>query len=238
MKTLKLLTIILALSISSAFASDIQQMQSTLYPYKSVIEFQDDFITGINSTGNAGYGWGVNGGSATWANSEANRYGILRRSTGAAAGTVARTDLGTVNSNMYDPGAPSTQTFVIRMVDTDADTQLRAGGMNASFSPTPLNGIYFETLYADTNWFCVARSAGVQTRVDSGVARSGNWIDLKIISNSSGLQWHINGTPVCGVITTNIPVVFLEPATQLTNQVAVSKSHDFDYYQVMFAVSR
>lgn len=42
---------------------------------------------------------------------------------------------------------------------------------NISSAMPPANGIYFETLAADTNWFLVTRAAGAQTRTDTGVAR-------------------------------------------------------------------
>ena len=94
MKHIARIILIVLLTCLPSYASDLQQQQSTLYPYRSMIAIQDDFMFGISTSGNIGYGWGFANGSTAYIASEAGgRIGLLRRDTTAASGTLARTDL-------------------------------------------------------------------------------------------------------------------------------------------------
>lgn len=231
---LSILFAVITCLYSYAFASDLQQQQSTLYPYRSMIAIQDDFMFGIGTSGNIGYGWGFANGSISYIQSEAGgRIGLLRRDTTAVSGTLARTDLNINTASFIDPASNHSMIHVVRVNNADADTQVRLGAYAATFSNPPANGIFFEKLFADTNWFCITRNGGVQTRVDSGIAVDTNFHAFAYTRNSSGVQFQIDNVNVCGVINTNLTTTFLDPATQLLNNVAASKTMDADYFQLI-----
>lgn len=212
-----------------AFGSDLQTQQSTLYPFQSTIELQDEFATGIASTGNVGnLGWNTSG-TVTAAISVTNRIGLYNLSTTAVSGTISR--INWFANNIIDPAAPTQAVFILRANHNDANTTLRVGSVaNLSANP-PDNGIYFEKLDADTNWFCVTRSAAVQTRTDSGIAVSTNFVNLTYVRNSSGATFFIDKAQVCSQ-STNIPTTFLSPMFFIINSAAASKTMDVDYFQI------
>ena len=234
MKHIARIILFVFLACLPSYASDLQQQQSTLYPYRSMIAIQDDFMFGLNTSGNIGYGWGFANGSIAYIASEAGgRIGLLRRDTTAVSGTLARTDLSISTASFIDPASNHSMIHVVRVNNADADTQVRLGAYAATFSNPPANGIFFEKLFADTNWFCITRNGGVQTRVDSGIAVDTNFHSFTYNRNSSGVQFSIDNVNVCGLITTNITGTFLDPATQLLNNVAASKTMDTDYFQLV-----
>ncbi len=239
MRCTKLALALLLLGTANAWANGSMTpasapvTKSTLYDYRNTIEIQDDFLAGINSNGNVGtLGWGITGGNTTYKASESNRLGIINRDSSATISTLTRLDLAIVTSSMIDPALSHYVHLEARLNDNDADTQMRLGSMASSGSITPVNGIYFEKLGADTNWFCVTRQASTQTRVDSGIAVNTSFHGFRYTRTSAGIQFSIDGVNVCGVMTTNIPSTFLDPALQLTNNVAAAKTYDVDYFEM------
>lgn len=217
-----------------ASGSDIQGRQFPLYPYNSSIYLQEDFLSGYPSDGFVGaLGMGVNNGTVNFIAGSTGRMGVLRRDTTATISTVAGLKLGSAVSNAaIDPASTHNITWVVRLNNNDANTTVRYGETSSSVANPPVDGIYIEKLDADTNWFCVTRSGGVQTRTDSLVAVNTNWNTFTILRNSTGVIFTINNTPVC-THTTNITAVFLNPGTQIINSAAVSKTHDHDYFQLI-----
>lgn len=213
-----------------ALGSDMQTRQSSLYPYQSMIELQDEFATGIASSGNVGnLGWNITG-TVTAAVSATNRIGLYNLSTTAVSGTVAR--INWFANNIIDPASPTRATHIFRANHNDANTTLRIGSVaNLSANP-PDNGIYFEKLDADTNWFCVTRSATVQTRTDSGIAVSTSFVNLTYNRTSSGVAFFIDNVQVCSQ-SANIPTTFLSPIFFIINSAAAAKTLDVDYYQII-----
>lgn len=230
---MRYITLIALVFMSSfAHASDIQQQQTTLYPFRTTLETQDDFIYGTNTSGNIGIGWGFSGGTVSWIPSEPNRPGIIRRDTSASASTLARTDLQITNGSVFDPSANHRVVFSVRLNNNDTDTMMRVGMFVATFSNPPLNGFFIEKLLSDTNWFCVVRNAGVQTRIDSSIPVDVNFHTFSYTRNSSGVQFSIDGLNVCGIINTNISSAFMNASLQIFNNVASSKTMDIDYFQL------
>lgn len=228
-----LLTIaVLILSTLQAFASDLTIPQSTLYPYKSTIEIQDDFLTGINASGTVGeLGWNLSGGTNTNQASEANRLGIFRKATSAVISTISVIALYGTSAGI-DPALPTVMEWAVRLNTNDANTSVRVGSGNSAFANPPTHGIYLEKLDADTNWFCVTRAAGVQTRTDSTIAITTNFVTVRTTRNSSGVQFSIGGVNVCSVMTTNIPTTFVNPFVFIINSAAADKTIDLDYFQL------
>lgn len=240
MRTFKIQSIIfLALSIAGAcqvWGSDLQTMKSPLFPFQSTSMYQEDFNTGSNTSGGVGLlGWVVAG---TVANqpSEVNRPGIWRFDTGAAAGTISR--LSFPNSSAFDSSSPHIINWIVRLNTNDGNTTMRSGAANSVAGNPPANGIYIEKLDADTNWFCVTRAAGVQTRTDSGIAVSTNFIKLNYRRNSSGVEFRLNDALVC-THTTNIPTALISPYGFIINSAAASKTFDTDYFDmILYGLTR
>lgn len=210
---------------------------------KRISEFllRDDFMTGDATNAGVGeLGWALIGGGNTQLRAgESGHPGIVRRLTGATSGTYASLML----SNVIGSDGPllvSEQfemTFVLRPNNTGADVDYRIGLTGVPVNNPPTNGIYFERLAADTNWFVVTRASDVQTRTDTGVA----------ISNAAFASFHIrridastigfrldSGTEITH--TTNIPSgVTLNIFAAVNNNVAATRTFDLDYFSLLVA---
>lgn len=232
MKRWLLAVVFMLLSQSYGIASEIETLQSTLYPYKSQIVLQDEFISGNTTSNQMGkLGWFFSNGTTTQLASETNRPGILRRDTGAGAGTVATTYL-YGSSNSLLGSTIHDITWMVRLNNNDANTTQRVGVANSVFGISPPDGgIYFEKLDGDTNWFCVTRSATVETRADSGIAVNTSFNTFRYQRLASSVVFSINNTVVC-TNTTNIPSVHLTAFTLIVNSAAASKTMDHDYFQI------
>lgn len=214
--------------VSPVFGSDINTPRSPLYPFRSSILIQEDWISGTVNSGTLG--WTYVGGSTTGPAGTANHFGLVNRSTSAVSGTLASSFVNSGSSSLYDPSFPHSIVFILRLNTNDANTLVRIGSLNpASLAPT--SGIYLEKLDADTNWFCVTNNAGVQTRTNSGIAVTTNFFTMSYTRNSSGVQFFIDYSPVCSH-TTNIPTIFISSAFQITNSAASAKTLDVDYYEM------
>ena len=227
-----------ALSIVGAcqvWGSDLQTQKNPLYPYQSSIFLQDEFASGTTASGSVGsLGWNLSGGTTTFiASPFSNRIGVLRRETGAVSGTLATLQLYQGSSSFLFGTQNQMHIFLTRLVTNDANTTARMGVYNSVGANPPTEGIYFEKLDADTNWFCVTRVGGVQTRTDSTVAVDTNFNQFGFVRNSSGVTWKINYTPVCGTHTTNISTAGMNPGLQIVNSAAATKQIDIDYYQLI-----
>lgn len=216
-------------------ASEIKTQKNILYPPSSSVIIQEEFASGTTASGNIGSnGFGVTAGTLTGIASISNRPGIYRLDTTAVLGTVAQIFLYSGSSEAIQSTVPHEIVWITRLNNNDADTTVRIGGMNSVATNPPNNGIYFEKLTADTNWFCIARIGGVETRTDSGVAVNINFTTFLYLRNSSGVQYKINNVNVCGTISTNLPSALVVPAVQIVNSAAASKTIDMDYFQIKY----
>lgn len=214
-------------------AAGPQPNPSILYDYRTAIQIQEDFIGGSTTSGAIGrHGFGAVGGSTTSLASEENRPGIVRRDTSASSGTVTSLSLYPATSSALDPAWPTDELWIVRLNTNDANTTVRVGSLSSFGSSPPSHGMYFEKLDADTNWFCVTRAGGVQTRVDSGVAVGTDWVTLRKQRTSAGVTFTIGAVVVGGLFTTNIPTAFLNPTVQIVNSAAASKTIDIDYFEM------
>jgi len=235
MKQWMLGILLVLFSQSIAFSSEVETQRSTLYAYKSQIIFQDEFISGTTTSGVIGsLGWGFSNGTVTQLVSETNRPGILRRDTGAGAGTVTSLRLNINASATFAANLAHDLLWMVRVNNNDADTAVRVGLATPAFTTDPpTDGIYFEKLYADTNWFCITRASSTETRTDSGIAVDTSFNTFayeKISSPTSSVIFQINNTVVC-THTTNLPTGLSSPWTHIVNQVGAAKTLDHDYVQ-------
>ncbi len=220
-----------------AWGSTLQTQQNPGYPPQSMVLIQEEFLTGTAATAQIGtHGWN-SAGTISNRPGETNRPGIIRVDTGAVSGTIAR--INGLGADNFIPDQNHSVTAYYRLNTNDANTTTRIGAGNSFGSATPSNGIYFEKLDADTNWFCVARNGGVQTRTDSTIAVNTNFNSFRYVRNSSGIQYFINNTAVCGTISTNITTTALSPGVTILNSAAAAKTFDLDYFEFrMFGLSR
>jgi len=126
-----------------------------------------------------------------------------------------------------------------QVVDNDSDAQYRIGLANASLGDPPDDGIYFEKLAADTNWFAVTRGSSTQTRTDTGVAVSTSFASFRIHRKSSGSQvcFSVNGSvEVCN--TANIPSASMVFFAQSDTATTAAKNLRVDYVEYHEKVSR
>ena len=216
-----------------AFGSDYSTRQSPLYPYRNSIFLQDDFIGGTNTTGNIGQlGWSISAGTMALTASSTDHFGVYRMDTTAVINTLARVFM---TLPTFTPmNVPHNEIYVIRLNQVDANTTARFGDSDGFGANPPTNGIYFERLTTDTNWFGVTRSGGTQTRVDTGVAADTNFHTFQFNVSSANVDFLVDNT-LTGSSTTNIPTVGALMGFFLTNTAAASKTMDIDYFQIIFS---
>lgn len=211
-----------------AFASDLTIPQSTLYPYRSTLQFNDDFLFGQFLTPPMLTNGGINTGTAPIA----SHPGILNINTTAVINTVASAFLSS-GASAFIPSDVHNITWLARPNSNDANTVYRFGAMESPAVSPPNDGIYVEKAAADTNWFCVTRSGGVQTRVNSGISVGTTaFLSFFYFRNSSGVQFSIGGANVCSLMTTNIPTGALRPTLMIVNTAAAAKNIDIDYFEM------
>jgi hypothetical protein len=214
------------------WGSDLQTQQNPLYPFQSSVYVSDDFISGLNTNGTTGaLGWIINGGTTTNLASSNGRPGLLQKNTSGAFPTIAQL-VSSGTSSVLGGSETHSILFVARLNTNDANTTVRIGSANAFSANPPADGIFFEKLDADTNWFCVTRSGGVQTRTDSGIAVSTNFANFFYNRNSSGVTFTIGSTIAC-THTTNITTAQVAPGLHIINSAAAAKTIDIDYFRLI-----
>ena len=175
----------------------------------------DDFVCSSAANPGAGtsYGWG-DGGTASFST---NGNGILIQYAGDIAspgavyytpGSVVDGEYGTLHANrIVDPlrldmlqgwgwnGRPQTVSAMEYRV-----------GPNSSVSSKGSDGIWFEKLTGDTNWFAVTGNGSSYTRTDTGVTLANNiYHDLECdCSDATSIKFYIDNALVA-THTTNIP---------------------------------
>lgn len=198
----------------------------------------DDFLAGDVTTGNVGMlGWRTSGVGSFFVGTDAepNRPGTFFLSTSSTSDSIA--------SIFLPPGGHSCSwlfdfTFAVKPLQSDSNVRLRIGTLGPGFTNPSANGVYFEKLGEDTNWFGVTRAANVQTRTDTGVAvTGGTWYKLRvrrISATQMGLS--INDGPEI-VHTTNLPTIadcFVGFIIENPGA-AVNKDLEIDYAVILFS---
>ncbi len=206
-----------------------------LYNYKRRFALQDDFTTGGQPTGTIGdLGW-LSNGTLVVRPGELNHPGVIRLDTRAVSGTHERLNFSL--SPSFNVGFNHEVTWVAVVNTVDANTTVRLGSANSVAGAPPVNGIYFEKLDGDTNWFAVTRAGGTQTRTDTGVAVSASYITARYSFNGSAVLFYINDLLVA-TNTTNIPVGLESPFAYIINSAAASKTMDVDYFEIIADTER
>lgn len=206
------------------------------YNYRRTFTLQDDFLGGSQATGFIGVlGW--NGaGTLTVQAGLRQRPGIFRVDTGAVSGTQAR--LNGIASTIFNAREIGKILWVIRPNNIDANTTIRIGAGNAVSANPPNNGIYFEKLDADTNWFCVSRAATIETRTPTNVPITVTFTDFQYKLIGTGVEFYINNVLVSTHDLTTVPSVFIGPFMFIINSAAAAKTLDVDYFEMASTVTR
>lgn len=203
--------------------------------YASTFFYSDEFASAIDTNGNiSDLGWYFTTGSTSFRVGEAGRPGILRRDTTAASGgNCSLWPRLTQNVGVFLPSDNFDVVWIIRPNNIDVNTSLRIGICNGNYAGiVPTHGAYFEKLVADTDWFCVTRNAGVQTRQNSGLAVAAAWTRFRVRRAGANINFSINGG-VETSINTNLPSDGQQLWFQISNDVAVSKTADIDYAHLL-----
>lgn len=201
--------------------------------YQSSLYLVDDFVSGGITSGTIGtVGLQANTSSSSFQPSEQDHPGIFRRDTTAAANTVTSTYLYSSNTlfSLVD-GLSVDLIWINRLNNVDANTTCRVGFRSSIGVAQPVDGIYFEKLDADTNWFIVNRFSNVQTRQDTGIIVDANFHEFETIVTLNSVAFLFDRVPIA-VLTSNIPTNGINPSTQLINSAAASKTHDIDFFEL------
>ena len=221
-----------------SYASAIQQQQSTLYPYNGIIELQEDFVTGMNSSGVIGHlNWFTTGGTTSSASDPPTELGYIRKATSAVSGTVASLLISGNQSN-WTRDSVHHLLYRVRLNSNDSNTTVRIGESSVcTVSPISTNGVYFEKLDSDTTWFGVTKSGGTETRTDTGVSVSTSWTYFSMNVTSTSVEFFINNVLVA-TNTTTIPTGSVSSCAHIVNSSAADKTFDIGYYQSRTFISR
>lgn len=214
-------------------ASDLVGGGSSFDPI-ATYRFFEDFDAGTLTSGAVGQNnWTVGGGTTTRPAAEAGAPGILRRATSATSGTNALLYTpSSINSGVL-PADNFDLTIRLRLNQVDANTTIRAGLNcdNALLSNNPPNnGIYFERLDGDTNWFGVTRATSSSTRTDTLRAASTSWVKLRIRRvNASTIGFTVDASSEV-TATLTIPTTGCIYWGVITNSTTADKTVDYDYF--------
>ena len=207
-------------------------------PILGVITETDDFIAASTETGETGaLGWSWTNGSIVNGNAEQNHPGIITRRSGVTAAQVASMYLagaGTTTRFRYDEWTECT--FIIACVVTNTDFAVRIGIISDATSNTPVSGVYFERLAADTAWWRVTRAASTQTRNTTSSNVSTSWVKFRILKNGANVEFYIDGV-LNGTHSTNIPAaaITLMPFIQVIPSTTTARDLKTDLIQYKLA---
>jgi hypothetical protein len=203
----------------------------------------DEFFVSSNETGEVGQlNWSFTNGSVTTPNAVANRPGMITRTSGATAAQVASLYPGLASSNTRILMSDWTeQWWVFQQVATSTDHIQRYGLFADAAANPSTDGVYLERLTADTTWFSVTRTGGVETRKNTGQAYTTNWRKLQLKKNGTAIEFYLDGS----LVTThsaaeNIPIgtVGVLPGAQITPTTATSRSFNLDFFRQKGNVTR
>ena len=192
----------------------------------------DDFMTGMNTAGQYGeLGWyWVN--SAVLAKSgEPNRPGIFGL-TGCGAATTCVL-FPNVSAYFVQYQNVTSVQWIYRST-TVANQPKRRIGLATHITNDPASdGVYFESLTADANWFCVSRAGAAETRYDTGIAFSSNtWIKFEIRPSASSAACYIDNVLVASpVLTIPAATVTLMPLIHHVGA-GTASAFDVDYFRL------
>lgn len=210
----------------------------TLRNSAEFVRLHDDFIGGGLATAVIGdLGWSFNAGSVQRPTAVSHRPGVIRRLSSTTAGEAASLFLGATGYASFTTENFARLTWYVAFENNNADYNARLGLASEPSSDTPVNGIYFERKYNDSQWYAVCRNNNSQTRATTGVTFSTNWIRFGIVRrDTNAVDFYINGTLVA-TVTTNIPAssTGLHPFVHVVPTSAVTRSYLVDRFDLVLS---
>jgi len=213
--------------------------QRRIVPVTAIPDFgEDGFFIRDDFAANAGgstfgeLGWVVSGGSFTSFSSALGHPGIVRKDTSAVSGTISFARLASTAGGNILPAELFDILWIFRLNHNDADTAMRVGwAADAALNP-PADGIYLEKVLADISWFAVTRAASVQSRSAALAAVDTGWHKIRIRRIDAATIGFTLDAATEVTLTTNVPVLALNPFLQIINGAAASKTFDADYFSM------
>jgi hypothetical protein len=202
----------------------------------------DEFLGGSHSSATVGMlGWGFTNGTWVRVPPSPDHPGIMRRTSSATSGQVsswyltAFTGATTIRQDQW-----SSWTWVVLPSDSGANSHdVRIGVSGDWTANPPTNGVYFERLTTEANWFVVTRSGGVQTRTNTGIAyTAATYYTLHARKNAAGsIEFFIGGALVA-THAANIPAgsTALVEGGHLIPNTAAARSLDIDFFDEQFLI--
>ena len=221
---------------------------STDQPMGRMISLRDEFAGGEFVTGRLGeLGWQFDSPAGATIGREINlgtgRVGAVVRGTGVTSTTRTRLYLPNPLTYsiipLFDPHDWFEVSFILKFLST-ANVRTRLGIFQiavpgASTDDPPAQGIYFEHLDTDTNWFAVCRKDDTQTRTNTNKAMDTSFHKFTIRRKKPGdtsagtIQFVIDDDETNAIdISTNLPVftaggvmVFIVNTTGVTKEFTI-----------------
>jgi hypothetical protein len=199
----------------------------------------DDFAAGglaANVYGQLGWTATVAGsGSVAQLTALANHPGIYRLGTGATGSSRAQIYLWNgATTGVLLPADTFDVTYIVRG-NNNTNITIRLGLGNDASAAQPNDGIYFEKLNTETDWYGVCRASSSQTRTSSLVNAysASNWYRLRLRRvDASTIGFSINdGTEQ--TVTATIPTAALVPYVVIANAATEDKTMDIDYFDML-----
>jgi hypothetical protein len=176
--------------------------------------------------------WNTTSGTLTNRAAEASHPGIFRRLANNQSTWMFTPSVTSSSNGFLLPADTFDLHFFIRVNNDDSNVTYRIGlygGTNASSSAQPSDGIYFEKLTTDTDWFGVCRAASSQTRSTSpGAVSAAAWARLRIRRiDASTIGFTIDGGTE-QTVTTNVPTASMLLCMFMQSHAAADKTYDID----------
>jgi len=204
-----------------------------------LVSLSNDFISGSSTNNLIGaFGLSRSGpGGQDIIPLSVGHAGIIRlRTQNNVAGTPARLHQGSLtNDTFFSFNSPFSLSMVMRLNSIDANVISRFGICNDAANDPPSDGIYFEKLQADTEWFAIIRANDVETRVPTNktIVADFSQFELRFINiNTIGFKID-NGTEI--TVTNQPSSATVQMYVQLRHFTNGQRSIDFDYFNLEFA---
>jgi hypothetical protein len=199
----------------------------------------DDFHTVATASGSIGaLGWSGGATLVGYTASTAGHLGINYITCAASIGAKNSIYLGP--NALLLPSVAFDAAFIVGLYDKDSDTGNRVGFTSdptAALASPASDGIYFEKLAADTNWFAVCRASGTQTRTDTGIATTSlSYVHLRIRrASASRIEFTIgnptNQQPTVST-STNVPTAALGAFFSIETAANTAKRMNIDLFDL------
>ena len=235
--------------MSGSDKTKLDGLSASGFSPSTALQLYDDFVSGNEDTDEFGsLGWRISktgtGNVFARIDGESGHPGIVRISGGSAGAGRSCGHLGQSGAqNMIVGGGEIIFESVMRFNGTPANQEMVVFGVgdNPNISGDQDDGVYFQFLAADSNWFLVSASGGVRTRVDTlKTIVATEWVRFTFTINSAGtsIQAAINGVDAGSAITTNIPSLPISPLFKADGNGVSADTSDFDYFYISQTLSR